>query len=129
MRLGPSIPLRWWLVGLLLLMIIVPMLRGQHRLNVFGSATSNVEMKDMGLFVVMNSLPANGTNTPLALVAGTWGDQFNFTISDGQNHTVNFSCQELNIDVNTTLTRSAVVYLELGTATLPGSFYIQTSWT
>ncbi len=110
-------------------MILVPIMRGQHRLNVFGSSTSGVEMKDLGIFVVMNSSPANGTSAPLPLVAGTWGDQFNFTITDGQSHIVNFWSQDLNIDVNATLSRSTVVYLEVGTALLPSHFYIQTSWT
>jgi len=110
-------------------MVIVPVLRGQHRLNVFGSTSSSVEMRDMGLFVVMNSSPANDTNAPLPLVAGTWGDQFNFTIGDGQSHVVNFHCQELGIDVNATLSQSTIVYLELGTTSLPGNFYIQASWT
>ncbi len=129
MRLGPNIPLRWWLVGLLFLIILVPIMREQHRLNVFGSGTSGVEMKDLGIFVVMNSSPANGTNAPLPLIAGTWGDRFNFTITDGQSHIVNFWSQDLNINVNATLSRSTVVYLELGTASLPSNFYIQTSWT
>jgi hypothetical protein len=129
LRLGPDIPLRWWLVGLLLLIAIVPVLRGQHRLNVFGSSGSGVEMRDLGVFVVMNDSPANGTSAPLSLVAGTWGDRFNFTITDGQSHIVNFWSQDLKIDVNATLSRSTVVYLELGTASLPSSFYIQTSWT
>jgi len=129
LRLGPNIPLRWWLVGLLLLVVIVPVLRGQHRLNVFGSNGSGVEMRDMGIFVVMNSSAANGTNAPLALIAGTWGDRFNFTITDGRSHIVNFWSQDLNINANATLSQSMVVYLELGTATLPSNFYIQTSWT
>jgi hypothetical protein len=116
-------------VGLLLLIAIVPVLRGQHRLNVFGSSGSGVEMRDLGVFVVMNDSPANGTSAPLSLVAGTWGDRFNFTITDGQSHIVNFWSQDLKIDVNATLSRSTVVYLELGTASLPSSFYIQTSWT
>ncbi len=129
MRLGPNIPLRWWLVGLVFLMILVPVMRGQHRLNVFGSSSSGVEMRDLGIFVVMNSAPANRTSAPLPLVSGTWGDRFNFTITDGQTHIVNFWSQDLEIDVNATLSGSTLVYLELGTASLPSNFYIQTSWT
>jgi len=129
LKLGPDIPLRWWLVGLLLLVVIVPVLRGQHRLSVFGSSGQGVGMRDMGLFVVLNSSPANGTSAPLPLIAGTWGDRFNFTITDGQSHLVNFWSEDLNIDANATLSRSTVVYLELGTQSLPGNFYIQTSWT
>ena len=129
MKLGPDIPLRWWLVGLLLLVVIVPVLRNQHKLSVFGSTGQGVDLRDMGLFVVLNSSPANGTSAPLPLIAGTWGDGFNFTITDGQIHLVNFLSEDLNIDANATLSRSTVVYLELGTQSLPQSFYIQTSWT
>ncbi len=129
MKLGPDIPLRWWLVGLLLLIVIVPVLRGQHRLGVFGSSSQGVDLRDMGLFVVLNGSPANGTSAPLPLIAGTWGDRFNFTITDGQSHLVNFWSEDLNIDANATLSRSTVVLLELGTQSLPGNFYIQTNWT
>ncbi len=129
MKLGPDIPLRWWLVGLLLLVVIVPVLKGQHRLSVFGSSSPSVDMRDMGLFVVLNSSPANGTSAPLPIIAGTWGDRFNFTITDGQSHQVNFWSEDLNIDANATLSRSTVVYLEPGTQSLPQNFYIQTSWT
>ncbi len=110
-------------------MILVPVMRGQHRLNVFGSSNSGVEMKDLGIFVVINGAPANGTSAPLPLVAGTWGDRFNFTITDGQTHVVNFWSHDLKIDVKATLPGSTLVYLELGTASLPSNFYIQTSWT
>jgi len=129
LKLGPDIPLRWWLVGLLLLVVIVPVLRGQHRLSVFGSSSQGVDMRDLGLFVVLNNSPANGTSSPLPLIAGTWGDRFNFTITDGQSHLLNFWSEDLNINANEPLSQSMVVYLELGTQSLPQNFYIQTSWT
>ncbi len=83
-----------------------------------------------------NSYPANGTSAPTELIAGHWGDKFNVTIYDNQNHTVNWKVwnnygmenQMLIVNANNTLTESTIVYLDLGTSVLSDRIYFDWSW-
>ncbi len=109
---------------------------GVHHANGIWTESNGLAVDDQGLFVVANSHSANGTSVPRDLVAGHWGELVNTTVLDNSEHLMNFRLFNgtgvdgiLMFSVNSTLTESTLIHLDMGTSELPGTFYLELRWT
>ncbi len=107
-----------------------------HHANGIWTESNGLAVDDQGLFVVANSYSTNGTSVPRDLVAGHWGELVNTTVLDNSEHLMNFRLFKgkgvvgiLIFSVNSTLTKSTLIHLDMGTSELPGTFYLELRWT